>query len=215
MVLFSRPQRSSRLFSIAMLSALATPAGAEAAVQYSGTLNQTATVASTPQAITINGQNFEFGVIAHAGQFSYFTPVENGSGVFVDVNAPLEARNFTTSDTIGPLTSVGNMYPTNGSANDNLLLHKYEGTPTGNFPATGTGYTGFLLGGPVNFHYGWARFDLLQGVSTDHTLTLVDYAWEDTPNTAIAVGVVPEPGSYGLVAGAVAAAGGWLRFRRR
>jgi hypothetical protein len=215
MVSFSRSQCSSRLGFIAMLSALAAPVGTEAAIQYSGTLNQTATVASSPQAVTINGQDFQFGVIAHAGQFSYFTPIENGSGVFVDVGQPLVARNFTTSDTIGPLTSVGNMYPTNGTSNDNLLLHEYAGTPTGNFPATGTGYAGFLLGGPVNFHYGWARFDLLQGVSTDHTLTLVDYAWEDTPNTAIAVGVVPEPSLYGLLAGAAAAAGGLLRFRRR
>ncbi|MFM1903629.1 MAG: hypothetical protein RLZZ440_1529 [Planctomycetota bacterium] len=204
-----------QLMSLAMLVALVAPAGAKAAIQYSGPLNQTATVASTPQAITINGQDFQFGVIAHAGQFSYFTPMENGSGVFVDAGTPLQARNFTTSDTIGPLTSVGNMYPTNGTSNDNLLLHEYAGATTGNFPATGTGYAGFLLGGPINFQYGWARFELLQGVSTDHTLTLVDYAWEDTPNAAITVGAVPEPGPYGLLAGAVAVAGGWFRFRRR
>jgi ABC-type amino acid transport substrate-binding protein len=126
-----------------------------------------------------------------------------------------DVRNFTLGDTIGTLTSVGKMYPTSGSANDNLILQSNSNLlGPGNFPATGSGYAGFLLGGPVSFNYGWAQFELLT-VGQDTTVTFVDYAWQNTANASIEVGAVPEPSTYALLGIALAGLAAHVLRRRR
>ncbi len=68
----------------------------------------------------------------------------------------------------------------------------------------------FDIGG--NTHYGWIRVENRTGVPT-HLFTLVDFAYEDQPNTAINAGAIPEPGSLGLLALGATGLLGWRRRR--
>jgi hypothetical protein len=63
--------------------------------------------------------------------------------------------------------------------------------------------------GGGNFNYGWARMDVT--AANNGTATLFGYAYESTPNTAIAAGAIPEPTSLALLA----AGGGAAALRRR
>lgn len=74
-------------------------------------------------------------------------------------------------------------------------------------------YVGFRFlneaGGTV--HYGWMQLGL--GATTTTGRTLVSYAFESTPLTAIPAGVVPEPGTYALMG--LGLAGLFVAARRR
>lgn len=59
-----------------------------------------------------------------------------------------------------------------------------------------------------SLHYGWFRVAL----PASGAGTLVDYAYETTPNTALIAGAVPEPASMALMCGGLA---GLLAWRRR
>jgi len=62
-------------------------------------------------------------------------------------------------------------------------------------------------------HYGWARISLSADYSSQ-PMSIVSYAYESTPNTAIAAGAVPEPGTIALLGlAAFAIAGRALRRR--
>ena len=63
--------------------------------------------------------------------------------------------------------------------------------------------------GGGDFRYGWARVDVT--TTGGGTATLFSYAYESTPNTAIAAGEVPEPGTLALLA----IGGGALALTRR
>jgi len=81
------------------------------------------------------------------------------------------------------------------------------------------GYSGieFQAGGYT--HYGWVQWAhlLSPGEGLDGQLIVLNWAYQDTPNTPIPVGAtssasVPEPNSLALLAGGV---GGLLAWRRR
>jgi hypothetical protein len=62
-------------------------------------------------------------------------------------------------------------------------------------------------------HFGWARVILTNGIPG----TLVDYAYESTPLTAIAAGVapaIPEPGTYALFGAGLLGLLAWRKRRR-
>lgn len=63
--------------------------------------------------------------------------------------------------------------------------------------------------GGGDFQYGWARIDVLP--DNAGTATLFSFAYESTPNTAIAAGAVPEPATLSILA----AGGGAVALRRR
>ncbi|MFA9480426.1 PEP-CTERM sorting domain-containing protein [Phycisphaerales bacterium AB-hyl4] len=79
-----------------------------------------------------------------------------------------------------------------------------------NFVGTG-GYVGVQWDiGEGDVRFGWLEVDIT-GEGAGLTVTLKSFAYEETPNTAIEAGAIPEPGSLALLA----AGAGALAFRRR
>lgn len=77
--------------------------------------------------------------------------------------------------------------------------------------AGGTAYMGFYFGGATSPQYGWA--DISE--AGDNSFTVVGYAYETDPNTAITAGEgapTPEPSSLPLL---VLGAAGLIAWRRR
>jgi hypothetical protein len=74
------------------------------------------------------------------------------------------------------------------------------------------GFAGFRFERADGIHYGWARLNLdLDTI----TLTIRDWAYQSTPDAAIAVGAVPEPGTSALALLAAGAAGVAVWRRRQ
>ncbi len=87
-----------------------------------------------------------------------------------------------------------------------LALDQYFGDPPvyineqGEWDNGLTAFAGFRFLNASGVHYGWVR---LLVEETSNQITIFDYAYEDTPDTAIAAGAgaaaVPEPGTMALV----------------
>jgi hypothetical protein len=76
-----------------------------------------------------------------------------------------------------------------------------------------TGYFGFKFTKDGNTHYGWAEMTLS---SLSPSATINEAWYNDTPDGAVTVGVVPEPAHVGLGLGALAlGAAGLRRMRQR
>jgi len=71
-------------------------------------------------------------------------------------------------------------------------------TMTGNFISGTPGIIGFRFAEGGFTYYGWARLN--KGANATTAGSFVDYAWENTPNTGIAAGAIPTPGSLALLA---------------
>ncbi len=110
-----------------------------------------------------------------------------------------------------------NALPTNYVINSGLFLasgttqRKYLGrgnANTGEFPAQGNKFIGVQFknaGGAGPTHFGWIQVTV--GVNST-SMTIIDWAWEDTPNTPILAGatgggaaaaVVPTLNEWGLI----------------
>ena len=82
--------------------------------------------------------------------------------------------------------------------------------PNGSVAPGTFAFVGFQFTAPDGLHYGWVRLAVNAG--------LIDFdsaAYESTPNTAIQMGAVPEPGTMGLLAlGAAGVLGAVIKRRR-
>ena len=116
-----------------------------------------------------------------------------------------------TGSDFGTLTSVLEMYPTDGGAAYNRTMHNYV-DGSGNFGATDSGYVGFGFGSGINFNYGWMHFELVE-VEGVASITLTGWAYNDEVNGSIVAGqTMAVPGSGALALFGLTAVG---RRRRR
>ena len=76
-------------------------------------------------------------------------------------------------------------------------------------PVNEDAYAGLAYFDGVDYYYGWARFTRTEFESA--SITLKDFAMEQTANTSILAGAVPEPGSIILTFGGL----GLATLRRR
>lgn len=84
-----------------------------------------------------------------------------------------------------------------------------DGTNDANWAAGSSGFLGFRFISEGVLHYGWAQITY----GADQSLTLHDFAYEASANTAIPAGAVPEPATSSALAGLLA--GSALLFSRR
>ena len=105
---------------------------------------------------------------------------------------------------------LGSQYRSGGVP---MFYGGFAAGPNGNGAVTpGTqAFAGFRFNAADGTHYGWIRLSVNSG-----RIDFVSAAWESTPNTAIAAGAVPEPGTMALLAlGAVGVVGTAIKRRRR
>ncbi|MCP4069223.1 MAG: hypothetical protein GY741_13155 [Phycisphaeraceae bacterium] len=182
-------------------SVLAIAGGASADIVYSGDLGLTVNSGDTAIDVSIGDNMWQFGIVLGGPlDYTYVTALNEGAGLFVPIASESEARNFAAGDNIGTITSVLKMFPLGeGDENINLNMHDYI-SGEGTFDASGTGYVGFGFGGGIDFNYGWMQFTLdVDANSNNHSITLVDFAYNDDVNGSIEVGAIPAPGAIALL----------------
>ncbi len=202
------------------VAGLFSAGAAQAVIVYSGTVNiaipnttaglyvnvldgTTYTGPSTFPSLPGPGANYDFNLFGSTS-WTFFSPTSSGQSAPA---VPTTSRGYVAGTTTG------------------AALNLVEGTLIGGSSVFNTGSpsaAALTTGGPAIFgfrfrnegadlttaaddtvHYGWARVQLTAGVPG----TLIDYAFESTPLTAIPAGVavVPEPATW-LMMGLGAAA---------
>jgi hypothetical protein len=187
------------VYLVAIPALFAVPLLAQADVVYSGKLNDTVTV-NNSLGLTRPGQSVP--------DFTITSLASGGSvwNVFFSSTMANQIEGFT--NTGGQYFTVNNAnVMVDGSANwQDITPAAYLFTHDSN------GFAGGWIDGDPHFaalaikladgtHYGWAR------VSTDPvsaSFTLVDWAFESTPNTGILTGATPEPSTAALLVGSLA-----------
>ena len=126
----------------------------------------------------------------------FFNPTTPAGGVYV-LSAPATVANLAFATPISGASTFG------AGATANVAQWTLNSS---------SNYFGFRFfnegGGTV--HYGWAQLNF---GATIADRTLVSYAFESSPLTAIPAGVIPEPGTYALMG--LGLAGLLLATRRR
>jgi hypothetical protein len=185
----------------ASLGAFGLVQDADAAIVYTDVPDTTITQGQGPLYINLDnvGQN-EFAIAAFSNSVRV-NPYDIGgqqSKVLTSMN--YYVNSFAAGDSIGPSAA---------EAGGGRFAGRQVGQDFYNFVGTDkfVGLKWDIGGGNVRF--GWARIDVT--AANNGTATLFSYAYESTPNTAIAAGAVPEPSSLALLA----AGGGAVALKRR
>jgi hypothetical protein len=224
-------------YSSAVGSALALAGSADAGIIYSGPQNISVSVGkgsgfrSSLKRIAINRAFSETLIVSHS-RTSHFA--SSRAQLFHQLFGHTAGVNLSSkaSGAVRRLAS-GQMISANAPDKFGYRVLLRQATQTyfgavkqrGPWGATTTGFAGFrYLDVGNQYHYGWIRLKL-SGVSPvtspgQATLTAVDWAYEDTPNTPIAAGdtgpsLIPEPSTLALAALAAGAAGVYALRRRK
>jgi hypothetical protein len=165
-----------------------------------------------------------------AGQSVYFNVITGGaSGSTPGMNFGIDMAATDTPEFLYNVASSGSSIARTGSfgqhlnANDvidaaltyfnsgSFAALNSGGSNDTNWPSGTTGYVGLRLdAGGGNFYYGWAQVTYNVG-----SFSLIDVAYQSTPNTSILAGAtaIPEPAPLAALCGVVAM-GAALRWRR-
>lgn len=186
-------------------TAIAGANSAEAAIHYSGLINETFNAA--PGTLMQQPFSLDNGGFMNFGHNRHASPSTLGSALFFIGGA-------SVSDKFVGKSAGNYRYPYRLAFGQTIAARPFA-SPRGNFFATlaagngftysqwltaGTGFIAFKFNGGLGVEYGWARVTMNSG-KPGNTFTLVDFAWGD-PGTTLTVGqtAVPEPGSLGLLA---------------
>lgn len=205
---------------------------ADAAIQYSGLLNIAVNpltsagiyvdvngLSASTSSVTTPGFDINlFNATFTGGGRAFLGFLGNGANPVGTGSALTYVSKLASGTTVGPAST----FIAGGTAFAYPLLAYID--PTNVYALPGTqweggvtdGFVGIRLAVSGQFHYGWLRLNIGPGASTpSYASTLVDFAWDDTPNTPIATGAgIPEPTSIGALAALAAGAAG-IRSRRK
>jgi hypothetical protein len=209
----------------------ATTDTADAAIQYSGPQN-IAINPLTSAGIYLDVDGFTFGTSGASvpgyevnlfnlnfsgGGRSFLAFLNTGDSLQGTGSAFAYASKLAGGAPVGPAST----FVSGGSSFPYPLLTYRD--PTGAYPlatqwenGVTDGFLGLRFNIGANTHYGWIRLNMGLGDPVPaYPTTIVDWAFEDTPGTAIDAGAgIPEPTTVGsLAALAIGAAG--LRLRRK
>lgn len=215
---------STRWLAYATAGAATAVAGvnsSEAAIHYSGVLNQTFNAPATQIVVeTFALSNAAMLQFAHS-RASALHPSSHGAALFRIASAAL-SNMF-----VGSAPGAFDRYPFRLASNVNLNTESpfnamagssfaelafHGGQPNDHWLDAGTGFIGFRFNGGSGMQFGWARLTMDGAVG--NTFTLVDYAWGDAGDQ-IATGQIPEPGSLALLAIGAAGLLAWRRQRAK
>lgn len=135
-----------------------------------------------------------------------------------DINPYYSAANMYASAAGGGANPLVSVVSAGGTVDSNLsvgtpipgaLLMENNLARSTNLAAGQTGIMGITFIDAGNTYHGWVR--MMRGNGGDGNL--VDFAYDNVPNTPIAAGAIPEPGSLSLLALGAAGLTTWRRRR--
>jgi hypothetical protein len=144
----------------------------------------------------------------------------NGEGFVNAAGNPngADIQRLNTGFAVGPTLAAGYFFGTSTTSRRVLSGTAYPvaffGPNPQGFSSGQDGFTGFAFETGGDTHYGWATLNI--DLTLPGTVTISQWAYETSPNTAIAVGAVPEPSSLALLALGAGGVAAWrLRKKRK
>jgi len=172
---FGRPAAAGNLqkaSAAAGAAAIAVAPAAEAAIVHSG--QQDLMVSSSATSIDIDGDGDMDAEFSHSSSYASVEP-RNGASFIITNSSSYFARDLSANYNISDSLSTGYWAAQSGY----LVI-----SGSGGFEGGGNEYIGvrFTNNGTGQIHYGWIQVNVAAGGTS---VKIVDWAWEDTPNTPI------------------------------
>jgi hypothetical protein len=140
----------------------------------------------------------------------------NGRGMVQTTQGSYDdLQKLNTGFNVGPTLAAGYQWRSPGQASRTVMTSGgnigYDFS-NGGFTSPGTGYFGFRFESGGNTFYGWANIDI--GQTTPGTVTITEWAYNNTPNGTISVSTPESTSSLALLAFGAAGVYRWRRNRK-